>query len=209
MLVLSALGYCGWIVEFFLPTGVPVTQSYVAELSAHGVPYRNVFRALDFGTGTLALASTPFLARLVPAQLMPRLTVIAIALFGIIMLLRGGITLDCAPSASELCARRQDSGAVSAEHRMSWALSAATGATFLLGVLSAERWYPRGMWRIGLRTVLALAVVLGVTIVALDAYGVEHLVGVAVRALLVVQSFTLFAGASYLVFAARVSPDTS
>lgn len=208
LLGLAALGYCGWVLEFFLPTGVPPWQSYVAELSADGRPYQDLFRVINFVTGALALASTPFLARLVPAQLMPRLTVIAVAVFGIVMLLRGGLTLDCAPSVGEICRQRQAGGTVSSAHTATWVLSVATSVLFLLGVASAERWFPRGMWRNGLRVAFLLAAALGTTIIVLDAFGPGHLVGVAVRAQLVVQAATLFTGATYLAYAARWPADS-
>src|SRR5699024_11753879 len=106
LLMVAAVGYCGWFLQFLLPTELPVRSSFIAVLSAAGRPYGTLFRVIDFGTGAAALASTPFLARLLPVQLMPRLTVMAIALFGILMLLSGGLTLDCAPSVDDVRASR-------------------------------------------------------------------------------------------------------
>lgn len=203
LLMLAAVGYCGWALEFVLPTGLPPWQSYIAELSADGRPYSQLFRAIDFTTGALALAATPFLARLVPAQLMPRLTVLMIALFGVVMLLRGALTLDCAPSAGELCAGRQAAHALSSEHQARWALLVANSVVFLLGAATAERWFSRGFWRNGLRLALALVVVTGVALLVLGALGPGHYAGLVVRVQTFIQAAALFFGALYLVSTAR------
>src|SRR5699024_5600769 len=141
LLMVAALGYCGWLLQFPLPTELPVRSSFIAELSAAGRPYDTLFRVIDFGTGAAALASTPFLARLLPVQLMPRLTVMAIALFGILMLLSGGLTLDCAPSVDDLCAARGAHGSLSATHTARWGITIAVPVVFVLGTASAERWF--------------------------------------------------------------------
>lgn len=204
LMILSALGYCGWALEFFLPTGLPAWQSYIAELSADGRPYSQLFVAIEFTTGALALAATPLLARLVPAQVMPRLTVLAIALFGVVMLLRGGLTLDCAPSASELCATRQSAGALSSEHRARWALAVANSVVFLFGAATAERWFFRGFWQGGVRLAFGLAVLTGLAVLVLGALGPGHYVGLVVRVQAVIQGATLFFGAIYLISTARL-----
>ena len=203
LLVLAAIGYSGWVLEFFLSTGLPAGQAYIAELSADGRPYHQLFRAIDFVTGALALAATPLLARLVPAQVMPRLTVVVIALFGVIMLLRGALTLDCAPSVSEVCASGQAGGALSSEHKARWALAVANSVIFLLGAASAERWFSRGFWRNGLRLAVGLAVVTGAAILALGALGPGAYVGLVVRVQTGIHAAALFFGAMYLVYTAR------
>lgn len=199
----AAVGFCGWALAFFLPTGLPAGQAFIAELSADGRPYSGLFRTIDFVTGAAALASTPFLARLVPAQLMPRLTVLVIALFGVVMLLRGGLTLDCAPSVNELCASRQASGALSAEHQARWVLSVANTVVFLLGAGTAQRWFYRGFWRNGVRLAFAAALLAAVAATVLWAAGPGHYAGSVVRLLTFVEAAALFFGAVYLINTAR------
>lgn len=206
LLLLSALGYCGWLLEFLLATDLPVHSSYIAELGASGRPYSAVFRAIDFGTGAAALAATPFLARLVPVQLSPRLTVMVIALFGVIMLLSGGLSMDCAPAASHVCAHRQAAGAVSAEHVAREVLGAAVVPVFVLGAASAQRWFASGFWRNGLRAALVLTITGGLTMLLLTTVGPAWYVGIVARAQAFVQAATLFFGAVYLLKIARVSP---
>src|SRR5699024_3548544 len=181
LLMVAAFGYCGWALEFLLPTQLPAAGSYIVELSAADRPHSTLFREIDFGTGAAALGATPFLGRLVPVQLLPRLTVTTVGVFGVLMLLRGGMILDCAPSVSQACVSRQARDAVSAAHSTGWVLTIAVHALFLLGVASAERWFARGFWRNGMRLALALMVLTGVAVLLSVTLGGGDYVGVLVR----------------------------
>src|SRR5699024_1245714 len=278
LLMVAAFGYCGWALEFLLPTQLPAAGSYIVELSAADRPHSTLFRAIDFGTGAAALGATPFLGRLVPVQLLrrltvttvgvfgvlmllrggmildcapsvsqacvsrqargagpaahsaarvlsvagraalgatpflgrlvpvqllPRLTVTTVGVFGVLMLLRGGMILDCAPSVSQACVSRQARDAVSAAHSTGWVLTIAVHALFLLGVASAERWFARGFWRNGMRLALALMVLTGVAVLLSVTLGGGDYVGVLVRVQTFVQAATLFLGAVYLLSLAR------
>lgn len=203
LLGVAAFGYLGWAVEFVLPTGLPLADSYVIELSADGRPYQGLFRAFDLVTGFAALAASPLLARVVPAQIMPRLTIATVAVFGLVMLLRGLLTLDCAPSVDAACS---GGDAHSAAHHASWALAVATSVLYLFGVATAERWFCRGFWRNTLRCAFVLGGGCGAAILVLDWWGGGQLVGIVVRVQLVVHAAVLLVGAAYLGTLSRRRP---
>lgn len=204
--MVASAGYCGWTLEFLLPTELPVHSSYIAELGAAGRPYSGVFRTIEFVTGVAALGATPFLARLVPVQWSARLTVMSIAIFGVVMLLSGGLSLDCAPAVSQSCGYRQTVGTPSTEHAARVVLAVAVLPVFLLGAGSAERWFAKGIWRHGLRLALGLTLAAGLTMLLLETVGSARYVGVVARVQAFVQAATLFAGAVYLLKAARAAP---
>lgn len=203
LLVLSTIGYSAWVLEFVLPGGPPPLRSYVSEASAIGQPHRDLFRLLDIVAGAAYLLAVPFLLRLVPAHATPRLTVVAVGLMGAILLLRAAFTLDCAESLSELCRARADSGQVSAAHNVRVALSVLSTVLYLIGIASAERWWPWGFWRNSARVALVLVISTSIVIVLLASLGPGMLVGLPMRIQLVTMAMILFVGAGYLVRSAR------
>ncbi|MEV5720175.1 hypothetical protein AB0L41_40355 [Amycolatopsis mediterranei] len=155
----AVLAYSGWLLEFFLPTGVsPVRDPAEALLTGP-----RVFRVLLAVSGVAFLLAGPPLHRLGPVQWSARLSSISVSAFGLLTLLQA-----LYPERSDL-------------------LSALLSVVLVAGVISLILWWPPG-WRalavVGLVLVLAtwLAVVLARQ---LDAYeGVFTRAQLVVRAAL-------------------------
>ncbi len=133
----AVLAYSGWLLEFFLPTGVsPVRDP--AEALLTGPP---VFRVLLAVSGVAFILAGPPLHRLGPVQWSARLSSISVSAFGVLVLLQAAY-----PERSHL-------------------LSSLLSVVLVTGVISLILWWPPG-WRalavVGLVLVLAtwLAVVL-------------------------------------------------
>jgi hypothetical protein len=133
----AILAYSGWLLEFFLPTGVsPVADP--AEALLTGPP---VFRILLAVSGVGFLLAGPPLHRLGPVHWTARLSSISVSVFGLLVLLQAAY-----PEQSDV-------------------LSALLNVVLVAGVISLILWWPPG-WRglavAGLVLVLAawLAVVL-------------------------------------------------
>ncbi|RSM36158.1 hypothetical protein DMA12_41495 [Amycolatopsis balhimycina DSM 5908] len=133
----AVLAYSGWLLEFFLPTGVsPVRDP--AEALLTGPP---VFRVLLAVSGVAFVLAGPPLHRLGPVQWSARLSSYSVSAFGLVLLLQAAY-----PEHSEV-------------------LSALLSLVLVIGVVSLILWWPPG-WRglavAGLVVVVAtsLAVVL-------------------------------------------------
>ncbi|WP_410575512.1 hypothetical protein [Amycolatopsis sp. cmx-4-61] len=155
----AVLAYSGWLLEFFLPTGVSPVQD-PAEALLTGPP---VFRILLAVSGVAFVLAGPPLHRLGPVQWSARLSSISVSAFGVVVLLQAAY-----PERSDL-------------------LSSLLSVVLVAGVISLILWWPPG-WRalavVGLVLVMAtwLAVVLARQ---LDAYeGVFTRLQLLVRAAL-------------------------
>ncbi|MEV4057898.1 hypothetical protein AB0J55_42400 [Amycolatopsis sp. NPDC049688] len=155
----AVLAYSGWLLEFFLPTGVsPVRDP--AEALLGGPP---VFRVLLAVSGVAFLLAGPPLHRLGPVQWSARISSISVSAFGLVVLLQAAY-----PERSDV-----------------W--SALLSAVLVGGVISLILWWPPG-WRAlavaGLVVVLAtwLAVVLAMQLDTFE--GVFTRVQLVVRAAL-------------------------
>ncbi|WP_370970898.1 hypothetical protein [Amycolatopsis sp. cg9] len=153
----AVLGYSGWLLEFFLPTGVSPVHDPVEALLA-GPP---VFRVLLAVSGVAFLLAGPPLHRLGPVQWSARLSSVSVSAFGLVVLVQAAY-----PERSDL-------------------ISSLLSVVLVVGVISLILWWPPG-WRAlavaGLAVVMAtwLAVVLSRQ---LDAYeGVFTRVQLVVRA---------------------------
>lgn len=133
----AVLAYSGWLLEFFLPTGVSPVRDPAEALLA-GPP---VFRILLAVSGGAFVLAGPPLHRLGPVQWSARLSSISVSAFGVVVLLQAAY-----PERSAV-----------------W--SSLLSAVLVGGVISLILWWPPG-WRAlavaGLAVVLAtwLAVVL-------------------------------------------------
>ncbi|WP_254896972.1 hypothetical protein [Amycolatopsis sp. Hca4] len=135
---LAVLGYSGWLLEFFLPTGVSPVRDPVEALLVTGPP---VFRVLLAVSGVAFVLAGPPLHRLGPVQWSARLSSISVSAFGVLVLVQAAY-----PERSDV-------------------LSPLLSVVLVAGVISLILWWPPG-WRAlavtGLILVLAtwLAVVL-------------------------------------------------
>lgn len=133
----AVLAYSGWVLEFFLPTGVSPVHDPVDDLLS-GPP---VFRVLLAVSGVAFLLAGPPLHRLGPVQWVARLSSISVSAFGAVALVQAAY-----PDRSH-------------------ALSSLLSVVLAVGVVSLVLWWPPG-WRAlavaGLVVVMAtwLAVVL-------------------------------------------------
>ncbi|WP_225439771.1 hypothetical protein [Amycolatopsis eburnea] len=156
----AVLGYSGWLLEFFLPTGVSPVHDPVEALPTAGPP---VFRILLAVSGAAFLLAGPPLNRLGPVHWTARLSSVSVSAFGLVVLVQAAY-----PERGDL-------------------LSSVLSVVLVAGVISLILWWPPG-WRAvavaGLVVVMAtwLAVVLSRQ---LDAYeGVFTRVQLVVRAAL-------------------------
>jgi hypothetical protein len=133
----AVFAYSGWVLEFFLPTGVSPVGDPVEALLA-GPP---VFRILLAVSGVAFLLAGPPLHRLGPVHWTARLSSISVSAFGLVVLAQAAY-----PASS------------------GW-ISALLSVVLMVGVISLVLWWPPG-WRAlavaGLVLVMAtwLAVVL-------------------------------------------------
>jgi hypothetical protein len=114
----AVLAYSGWLLEFFLPTGVSPVQDPVAELLT-GPP---VFRVLLAVSGVAFVLAGPPLHPLGPVQWSGRLRSISVSAFGVLVLLEAAY-----PERSDL-------------------LSSLLSVVLVAGVISLILWWPPG-WR--------------------------------------------------------------
>ncbi|SFW92415.1 hypothetical protein SAMN04489730_8605 [Amycolatopsis australiensis] len=133
----AVVAYSGWLLEFFLPTGVSPVRDPAEALLA-GPP---VFRVLLAVSGIAFLLAGPPLHRLGPVQWSARLSSISVSAFGALVLAQAAY-----PASSTV-------------------LSSLLSVVLTVGVISLVLWWPPG-WRAlavaGLVVVMAtwLAVVL-------------------------------------------------
>lgn len=148
LLVLGALAYSAWVLEFVLRTGLDPAGSYVSELMATDQPYGRFFRATDLVAGLLVLAAA-LTALTLPGRRPWTVTGwVALALFGAATAADSRLPLSCAPTADAECAAREAAGLVPFTHTAhavssSLAVAAAIGAMVAL-TLAARRYR---VWR--------------------------------------------------------------
>ncbi|WIY03269.1 hypothetical protein QRX60_05240 [Amycolatopsis mongoliensis] len=114
----AVLAYSGWLLEFFLPTGVSPVGDPVEALLA-GPP---VFRILLAVSGLAFVLAGPPLHRLGPVQWTARLSSISVSAFGVVALLQAAY-----PAQSVV-------------------LSSLATVVLAVGVVSLILWWPPG-WR--------------------------------------------------------------
>ncbi|MFJ1761622.1 hypothetical protein ACIOD2_14975 [Amycolatopsis sp. NPDC088138] len=156
---MAVVAYSGWLLEFFVPTGVSPVRDPADALLA-GPP---VFRILLAISGVAFLLAGPPLHRLGPVQWQARLSSISVSVFGVVVLVQA--------------AYPDSSGAI----------SSLLSTVLLVGVVSLVLWWPPGWRRLavaGLVVVMAtwLAVVLARQLGEFE--GVFSRLQLAVRAVL-------------------------
>lgn len=115
---LAVLAYSGWLLEFFIPTGVSPVRGPVEALLS-GPP---VFRVLLAVSGIAFLLAGPPLHRLGPVQWTARLSSISVSVFGVVALLQA------------------------AYPEQALVLSSLATVVLTVGVVSLILWWPPG-WR--------------------------------------------------------------
>ncbi|MFJ9783350.1 hypothetical protein ACIRSS_27490 [Amycolatopsis sp. NPDC101161] len=115
---LAVLAYSGWVLEFFVPTGVSPVHDPVEALLM-GPP---VFRVLLAVSGVAFLLAGPPLHRLGPVQWAARFSSISVSAFGVVALLQAAY-----PESSGV-------------------LSSVATVVLVVGVISLILWWPPG-WR--------------------------------------------------------------
>ncbi|MFJ7219690.1 hypothetical protein [Amycolatopsis sp. NPDC098790] len=115
---LAVLAYSGWLLEFFVPTGVSPVHDPVEAL-LNGPP---VFRVLLAVSGVAFLLAGPPLHRLGPVQWTARFSSISVSAFGLVALLQA------------------------AYPEQSAAFSSLATVVLVVGVISLILWWPPG-WR--------------------------------------------------------------
>ncbi|MEU7579165.1 DUF998 domain-containing protein [Streptomyces sp. NPDC041068] len=151
LLLLGALGYAGWTVEAFLPTGLSPLSSYVSELAAQDQPYGTFFRTVDFLAGLLVLAgAVGALVRRERREWWGTAGWAGLALFGAATAVDARVLpLSCAPTADAGCAAREGAGDVPwthSGHAFSSSLAVAGALVAMVLLTVAARRSLGGAW---------------------------------------------------------------
>ncbi|EHR49332.1 hypothetical protein SacmaDRAFT_1040 [Saccharomonospora marina XMU15] len=199
LLSVGTAAHLGWVLEYFLDTGLSPLHSFPGELSADGQPHREVFRMAEWVAGAAFLLAVPPLLRVAPVHWQGRLTVAVVCVFGLLLLLHATFPPDCAPSVSQLCRDRDD---VSASHRIHHATSVLLTMQYVVGPATLVLWW-RGGWQAIPVLVLAVELLAWAAMVALGLLGSWRFVGLAARAQLAALTVLLCAGMAYLLTIGR------
>ncbi|MFC7326598.1 DUF998 domain-containing protein [Marinactinospora rubrisoli] len=128
--LLAAPVYTLWALEFVLPTGLDATVSFVSELQARDRPYAGFFRVGDLISGALSIAAgAACLAAGAPGR-WPRVTGLALVVFGAATVVDASVPMDCAVSVSARCAALDRAHEFTTTHTYS---SSVAGAAALVG----------------------------------------------------------------------------
>lgn len=198
LLALGVLGYLGWMLEFFLDTGLSPVHATPDELGAAG-PYGAVFRTAELIAGAAFVLASPPLLRLAPVHRHARLTVATVFLFGALLLLHGAFPLDCPGLLSGRCAAPADP---SAAHQIHLAVSILLSVVYLAGPGGLLLWWEGG-WRVLAGVILAVEFVAWLVIILLNSFAPRPFAGIPSRIQLGAAAVLLSVGIGYLLTAGR------
>ncbi|MEU6646547.1 DUF998 domain-containing protein [Saccharomonospora sp. NPDC046836] len=199
LVAVGIAGHLGWVLEFFVDTGLSPLHAATNDLTARGQPHRDLFRTFEIVAGVAFLLAGPPLLRLAPVHWKARTTVVVVCVFGVLLLARAVFTLDCAASVSDIC--RQRTG-VSKAHHVNFAASVLLSLLYVLGPLSLLLWW-EGPWRVIPLAVVVLETLAWLAVVVLTSLGPRHFVGLAGRVQLLGVTVLLGVGAVYLLTTGR------
>jgi Protein of unknown function (DUF998) len=111
--VLSAALNCAFVFRPVSPSRLDPVNSFISELEVPGQPFSELFRWASVLSGVAAVVFAVGLYRRIPPGLAGRAGCWALALFGLAGAVDALIPMDCAPSASVVCLRRQEEGPMS------------------------------------------------------------------------------------------------
>ncbi|MFJ3903655.1 DUF998 domain-containing protein [Streptomyces sp. NPDC090025] len=153
-LVVGAVLYNVWPVEFFVATGLDPVSGFLSELEAMGRPYRWVFATGDALAGALFTVGGVIglcRARSRADGAWARIRWIALALFGVSTCLFAVLApMDCAPSVDVACRLTEQQAGMSPRTLAHVLLSGAADVAVLLA-MTAGRW-PRAVCATGTGT---------------------------------------------------------
>ncbi|MEU3275341.1 DUF998 domain-containing protein [Saccharomonospora sp. NPDC006951] len=195
LLTVGGVGYCGWLLEFFLETGLSPLRATIDELSAVGQPYRNVFRTAEIIAGAAFVLSVPPLLRLAPVHWQARLTIGAVYVLGVLLVVRGVTAPDCAVSSGPVCTQRQE---FSAGHHVHHVTSVLLSLHYAVGTGTLVLWW-QGRWRVRAAVVAGLAALAWLAIIAVEWFVPGTYTGVAVRVRAILVGVAIAVGIGYLL----------
>lgn len=201
LLLVGTVAHLGWVLGFFLDTGLSPARATTGELSAGGQPYRNTFRALEAVAGAAFVLSGPPLLRIAPVTWQARLPSFVLVTFGGMLLLRAGFTLDCAESAVA-CG---GSDGHSTAHRIHQAVTVLLSFLYVVGAAGMFAFW-QGRWRYVAGVALLVQVVAWLAVVGLGSFGLDRYAGLANRAQLLTLTLVLVTGIYYLLTVGREDP---
>jgi hypothetical protein len=185
------------LLELVVATTTSPLHALPGELTAPGQPHRQVFLAAAWIAGVAFVLAGPPLLRLVPVHWQARLTVSAVVTFGVLLLLRAALPLDCAVSVTESCSATARSGT----HTLHRVVSGTLMVYYVLGPATLALWW-RGGWR-----AVPLAAIAGEVVgwAAAFAFGDRSgpLLGLATRSQLLAGIVMFSAGIAYLLTVGR------
>lgn len=201
--VLGAVLYSSWVLEWVLPTGLDPSRAYVSELAALDQPYGLIFRTGDLLTGIVLAVTALFAVTLRPRRLLTTIGWIGLAVFAVSTMLDSRMPLECSAHASAACAAREQAGLLD-QSRLAHALTSVGAATaaavsVLAFILAAFRYrWPHWLRWVGVAIVLTYLVGNVWTVFAIDMDGR----GDEVWLLGYAQRLQLVATTAWIVYAA-------
>lgn len=175
LLILGAVGYASWLLEFVLDTGIDPLRGFASELAAADQPYGFVFRTSDLVTGCIvAVAGVLGLSRYSQGWV-AAVGWIGLIVFAVATIADSRLPMSCAATTDAVCAARESEGNLPLTHDLHAATSASasTGAVVssLAFLLAAFRYG----WPAWLKvTGVAVAIVfIGGTVWTLTAAGLR------------------------------------
>ncbi len=127
-LVVGAVTYSSWLLEWVLPTGLDPSRAYTSELAALDQPYGLLFRTADLLTGILLTVTAGVALTLRPRRPLTTVGWVALAVFAIATVLDSRMPLECSAHGSAACAAREQAGLLD-EARLAHALTSVSAAT--------------------------------------------------------------------------------
>jgi hypothetical protein len=206
LLVLGAVLYSSWMLEWVLPTGLDPSRAYVSELAALDQPYGFLFRTGDLLTGIVLATAAGFGLALRPRRLLTTIGWIGLAVFAVSTFLDSRMPLACSAHGSSECAGREEAGllhAVRSLHAVTSSAAATAAAVSVFAfILAAYRYgWPRPLRWFGLGVVALYSVGTVWTLFAVDMDGR----GDEVWLLGYAQRLQLISVTAWIVFAALLA----
>ncbi|MFC9557576.1 DUF998 domain-containing protein [Rhodococcus sp. NPDC056960] len=175
LLILGAVGYASWLLEFVLDTGIDPLRGFASELAAADQPYGFWFRSSDLVTGCIvAVAGVLGLSRYSRGWV-TSVGWIALIVFALATIADSRLPMSCAATTDAVCAARENAGHLPLTHDLHavTSASASTGAVVsTLAFLLAAFRYGWPTW-LKLTGVVVAFVFIGGTVWTLTAAGLR------------------------------------
>lgn len=200
LMAVGVVAHLGWVLEFVVDTGLPTPRSGPGELTAAGQPHRELFRTAEWVSGVAFVLAAPPLLRLAPVHWQSRLTVLMVALFGVVEILHGTFTYDCAVITDGTACLPPEGPSIG--HHVHQVTGVLLSIQIALGPAPLLLWW-RNRWRVVAGVLLVIQVV--AWLVAMSGFlgGDVLLAGIATRVQLLSAAVLLGSGTVYVATVGR------